>query len=78
MIWVEHQLIAEKENSQTILECRSEAFPKSINYWTKGDGQIITQGMFNLNGEHGFQIRTHNKPKISLSRRRFPGNSTRH
>lgn len=54
MIWVEHQLIAEKENHQTVLECRSEAFPKSINYWTKGDGQIITQGMFNLNGKHGF------------------------
>ncbi|KAG8226568.1 hypothetical protein J437_LFUL004740 [Ladona fulva] len=26
------------------LECHSEAFPKSINYWTTEKGEIIAQG----------------------------------
>ncbi|XP_054267034.1 neurotrimin-like [Macrosteles quadrilineatus] len=45
MIWIQNQLIGSREGQQLILECHSEAYPKSINYWTKGDkGEIIAQG----------------------------------
>ncbi|KAL1508978.1 hypothetical protein ABEB36_003789 [Hypothenemus hampei] len=44
MIWIQHQLIEAVEGQRIILECHSEAFPKSINFWTKDDGRIISQG----------------------------------
>lgn len=44
MIWIQNQLVGAMEGQQISLECHSEAYPKSINYWTKDDGNIITQG----------------------------------
>uniref|UniRef100_A0AAR5PXC6 Ig-like domain-containing protein n=2 Tax=Dendroctonus ponderosae TaxID=77166 RepID=A0AAR5PXC6_DENPD len=44
MIWIQNQLVGAVEGHQESLECHSEAFPKSINYWTKFDGRIISQG----------------------------------
>lgn len=29
---------------EVTLECNTEAFPKSINYWTTEDGDMITSG----------------------------------
>ncbi|XKL68974.1 hypothetical protein PGB90_006743 [Kerria lacca] len=37
MIWIQNQLIGAYEGQQLTLECHSEAYPKSINYWSKGD-----------------------------------------
>ncbi|KAL0274754.1 UNVERIFIED_CONTAM: hypothetical protein PYX00_002804 [Menopon gallinae] len=44
MIWIQNQLIGAHEGQQVTLECHSEAYPKSINYWTRDRGDIIAQG----------------------------------
>lgn len=44
MIWIPNQLIGTHEGSQVTLECVSEAYPKSINYWTHEDGEILAHG----------------------------------
>lgn len=43
MIWIQNQLVGAYEGQQMTLECHSEAFPKSINYWTRDHGEIIAQ-----------------------------------
>ncbi|KDR09777.1 hypothetical protein L798_00269, partial [Zootermopsis nevadensis] len=44
MIWIQNQLVGAHEGQQMTLECHSEAYPKSINYWTRDKGEIIAQG----------------------------------
>jgi len=44
MIWVPNQLVGAMEGDDVVLECHSEAYPKSINYWTKLNGDIIVSG----------------------------------
>jgi len=44
MIWIQNQLVGAQEGQQMTLECNSEAYPKSINYWTRDKGDIIAQG----------------------------------
>lgn len=44
MIWIQNQLVGAKEGDQMTLECHSEAYPKSINYWTRENGDIISHG----------------------------------
>ncbi|GFG32012.1 hypothetical protein Cfor_08531, partial [Coptotermes formosanus] len=44
MIWIQNQLVGAQEGQQMTLECHSEAYPKSINYWTRDKGEIISQG----------------------------------
>ncbi|XP_046477409.1 limbic system-associated membrane protein isoform X1 [Neodiprion pinetum] len=44
MIWVQNQLVGAREGQQMTLGCHSEAYPKSINYWTRDEGQIVPQG----------------------------------
>ncbi|KAG8305704.1 hypothetical protein J6590_063279 [Homalodisca vitripennis] len=44
MIWIQNQLIGSREGQQLTLECHSEAYPKSINYWTRDKGEIIAHG----------------------------------
>lgn len=50
MIWVQNQLVGAQEGQKLTLECYSEAFPKSINYWTRDQDKIVPQG------EHLFPI----------------------
>lgn len=45
MIWIQNQLVGAYEGQQISLDCHSEAYPKSINYWTKDNGIIISQGI---------------------------------
>uniref|UniRef100_A0A0A1WQT5 Neurotrimin n=1 Tax=Zeugodacus cucurbitae TaxID=28588 RepID=A0A0A1WQT5_ZEUCU len=45
MITVQNQLIGAVENKNVTLECQSEAFPKSINYWTRERGDIVPPGV---------------------------------
>uniref|UniRef100_T1GMI6 Ig-like domain-containing protein n=1 Tax=Megaselia scalaris TaxID=36166 RepID=T1GMI6_MEGSC len=40
MIAVQNQLIGAVEGRSVTLECQSEAYPKSINYWTRERGEI--------------------------------------
>ncbi|XP_059617495.1 neurotrimin-like isoform X2 [Phlebotomus argentipes] len=44
MIWVQNQLVGALEGQKITLECQSEAYPKSINYWTREKGEIVPQG----------------------------------
>lgn len=43
MVWIQNQLVGSAIGQRIVLECQSEAFPKSINYWMKND-TIITLG----------------------------------
>ncbi|XP_032679470.1 lachesin-like [Odontomachus brunneus] len=43
MISIQNQLVGAQEGQQMTLECYSEAYPKSINYWTRED-VIISNG----------------------------------
>ncbi|XP_050485763.1 lachesin [Bombus vancouverensis nearcticus] len=44
MISVQNQLVGAQEGQQLTLECHSEAYPKSINYWTRDKDEIVPQG----------------------------------
>uniref|UniRef100_T1J779 Ig-like domain-containing protein n=1 Tax=Strigamia maritima TaxID=126957 RepID=T1J779_STRMM len=44
MIWIPHQLVAGTIDADVTLECHTEAYPKSINYWTTDKGEMITSG----------------------------------
>ncbi len=41
MIWIQNQLVGAAIGQSIQLDCQSEAFPKSINYWMKNDSIII-------------------------------------
>ncbi|XP_035208287.1 lachesin-like [Stegodyphus dumicola] len=43
MIWIPHQLIFASVGETVSLDCYTEAFPMSINYWTKADSCNILQ-----------------------------------
>ncbi|GFS58823.1 ig-like domain-containing protein [Nephila pilipes] len=43
MIWIPHQLIFASTGDTVSLDCYTEAFPMSINYWTKADSCSILQ-----------------------------------
>ncbi|XP_059474409.1 opioid-binding protein/cell adhesion molecule homolog isoform X3 [Neocloeon triangulifer] len=45
MISIPNQLVGAYEGQMLTLECQSEAYPKSINYWTRENGEIIAQGI---------------------------------
>ncbi|KAK6626604.1 hypothetical protein RUM44_009078 [Polyplax serrata] len=47
MIWIQNQLVGAQEGQSMTLQCHSEAYPKSINYWTR-NGETIAQGLKNL------------------------------
>lgn len=43
MVWIQNQLVGSAIGQKITLECQSEAYPKSINYWMKNE-TIITLG----------------------------------
>jgi hypothetical protein len=43
MVWIQNQLVGSAIGQRISLECQSEAYPKSINYWMKNE-TIITLG----------------------------------
>ncbi|XP_051175003.1 limbic system-associated membrane protein-like isoform X2 [Leptopilina boulardi] len=52
MIWIQNQLVGAREGQQITLECHSEAYPKSINYWTMEKDEIVPQsGKYELSLE---------------------------
>lgn len=48
MISIQNQLVGAQKGQRITLECNSEAFPQSINYWTKGNNEIIKNGTSNI------------------------------
>ncbi|XP_055388080.1 limbic system-associated membrane protein [Condylostylus longicornis] len=61
MIFVQNQLIGAVEGKQTMLECQSEAFPKSINYWTREKGEIVPPG-----GQFTTNITEHSDYRVTM------------
>jgi len=60
MVWIENQLVGAYEGQSLILECRSEAHPSPITYWTKPSNETIANGehrilMKKYKSEHGRQ-----------------------
>lgn len=50
MVWIQNQLVGAFEGDRLSIECHVEAFPKSINYWSSENGNLLTQGIhFNSN-----------------------------
>ncbi|XP_069963068.1 uncharacterized protein [Bactrocera oleae] len=41
MIWIQNQLVGAATGQNVALECQSEAYPKSINYWMKNDTIMV-------------------------------------
>nr|XP_033205060.1 neurotrimin-like [Bombus vancouverensis nearcticus] len=60
MISIQNQLVGAQEGQRMTLECNSEAFPKSINYWTKENNEIIK------NGEKYNQTFSYNEYKVHM------------
>jgi neurotrimin len=46
MIWIQNQLVGAQVGQEITLECLSEAFPKSVNYWTRDNDDIIANSKF--------------------------------
>lgn len=44
MLSIPHQLVSAPIGYNVTLECFTEAHPTSLNYWTRGDGQMIYEG----------------------------------
>ena len=44
MFWIPSQLEGAFVGQDVTLECNSEAFPLSINYWTKKNGEMLISG----------------------------------
>jgi hypothetical protein len=42
--WIPNQLVGGSVGGEAVLECHTEAFPRSINYWTTERGEMITSG----------------------------------
>ncbi|XP_035702138.1 lachesin isoform X2 [Folsomia candida] len=70
MIWVQQQLIGVAEGDDVILECQSEAYPKSINYWVKHNGDIIVSldgsPIDSYNGEKYEPVLLDNAYKVTM------------
>ncbi|KAL5279047.1 LSAMP.2 family protein [Megaselia abdita] len=59
MIWIQNQLVGAAIGQTIALECQSEAFPKSINYWMKNREIIIP-------GDHYVTEQIENGYKITM------------
>ncbi|XP_069960623.1 neurotrimin-like [Cherax quadricarinatus] len=44
MAWVPHQLEGAYVGQDLTIECQTEAFPRSINYWTNSRGDMVVAG----------------------------------
>lgn len=44
MVWIENQLVGAYEGQTLALECRSEAHPSPITYWTRPSNETIANG----------------------------------
>uniref|UniRef100_T1IJH4 Ig-like domain-containing protein n=1 Tax=Strigamia maritima TaxID=126957 RepID=T1IJH4_STRMM len=49
MIWIPNQLVGAPLKKEVTLECYTEAHPRSINYWTRGQGVIIGNDKYETN-----------------------------
>lgn len=60
MIWIPNQLIGAPLGGEVVMDCNTEAFPMSINYWTLEGGDLIAESSkYSLN-------RTENVYKVHM------------
>ncbi|XP_022252546.1 uncharacterized protein LOC111088038 [Limulus polyphemus] len=59
MIWIPHQLVGSLLGSNVTLECHTEAFPMSINYWTKEEGEMIVSDQKYVTETHEETYKVH-------------------
>ncbi|KAH8040378.1 hypothetical protein HPB51_010158 [Rhipicephalus microplus] len=60
MIWIPNQLIGAPLGGEVVMDCNTEAFPMSINYWTLESGDLIAESAkYSLN-------RTENVYKVHM------------
>ena len=45
MLTIPNQLVGAYIGQDVMLECQTEAYPESINYWTNEQGDMIVSGM---------------------------------
>ncbi|XP_069165301.1 lachesin isoform X2 [Procambarus clarkii] len=57
VLWIPNQLVGVARGMDVTLECHTEAFPNSINYWTDDKGQmILSSGRFDsIVAENGYK-----------------------
>lgn len=48
VLWIPNQLVGVARGMDVTLECHTEAFPRSINYWTDEKGQMILSSEYRL------------------------------
>lgn len=48
MFWIPNQLEGAYVGQDVTLECHSEAFPPSINYWEKEDGHTLVSSSYQI------------------------------
>ncbi|XP_077555320.1 lachesin-like [Haemaphysalis longicornis] len=54
MIWIPNQLIGAPLGGEVVMDCNTEAFPISINYWTLESGDLIAESAkYSLNRTEG-------------------------
>jgi hypothetical protein len=58
MIWIPNQLIGASIGGEVTLDCNTEAFPLSLNYWTKEDNyMIVSSDKFKMsNSEKTYKV----------------------
>ncbi|XP_069950451.1 neuronal growth regulator 1 isoform X2 [Cherax quadricarinatus] len=57
VLWIPNQLVGVAQGMDVTLECHTEAYPNSINYWTDDKGQmILSSGRFDtIVAENGYK-----------------------
>ncbi|GFQ81867.1 putative neural cell adhesion molecule l1 [Trichonephila clavata] len=58
-IWIPNQLVGANLGSNVTLECNTEGYPESINYWMRHDSEIISHG-----GKYDVILKVTNYKKI--------------
>lgn len=48
MFWIPSQLEGAYPGQDVTIECHSEAYPQSINYWVREDGTTLISSMYHL------------------------------
>ncbi|XP_042239280.1 lachesin-like isoform X2 [Homarus americanus] len=82
VLWIPNQLVGVAQGMDVTLECHTEAFPRSINYWTDDKSQmILSSGRFDsIVAENGYKAYMRLKiknvqPEDFMSYRCFAKNS---
>ncbi|CAL4100234.1 unnamed protein product, partial [Meganyctiphanes norvegica] len=57
VLWIPNQLLGIPQGSDVTLECHTEAFPRSVNYWTDANNSmILSSGRFDaIVAENGYR-----------------------